>query len=319
MKHIIAEIIPHGSAVKEFRLRRQDHAPLPAWQPGAHIVLRFAGSDGTQYERHYSLLGEPAASDAYRIAVLRLGDGKGGSRCLHEEMAPGMEIDVSGPFDSFPLAPVPAPVPAPARIMLIAGGIGITPLMSMAYALGARGIPFELHYLAHSAQRLVLLAELRAIPNAHIVLHVSEESGRTDLDALLGAYADGATVYACGPVPLLQAIERSGARLGWPAKAMRFESFGARVQASDQPLTVELAMSQLTLTVQPGTSILDALIAADVFVAYECKRGECGNCYTQVVQGRPVHRDLCLTQQQRAAGMCTCVSWADGGKLVLDL
>jgi vanillate O-demethylase ferredoxin subunit len=313
MKHVISEIITHGSAVKEFRLRRQDHAPLPAWQPGSHIVLRFAGSDGTQYENHYSLVGEPAAGDAYRIAVLRLGDGKGGSRCLHDEMAPGMEIDVTGPFDSFPLAPEPG------SIMLIAGGIGITPMVSMAHALGARGIPFELHYLAHSAQRLVLLEELRAIPNANIVLHVSEESGRTDLDAMLGAHADGATFYACGPVPLLQALERSGTRLGWPVKAMHFESFGARVQESDEPLTVELAMSQMTVTVQPGTSILDALIAADVFVSYECKRGECANCYTQVLEGKPVHRDVILTQEQRAVGMCTCVSWASGGRLVLDL
>lgn len=319
MNHVISEIIPHGSAVKEFRLRRQDRAPLPAWQPGSHIVLRFAGRDGMQHENHYSLVGEPASNDAYRIAVLRLDDGKGGSRCLHDEMAPGMEIDVTGPFDSFPLAPAPDPGPEPGSIMLIAGGIGITPMVSMAHALGARGMPFELHYLAHSAQRLVLLEELRGIPNANIVLHVSEESGRTDLDAMLGAHADGATFYACGPVPLLQALERTGTRLGWPAKAMHFESFGARAQESDEPLTVELAMSQMTVTVQPGTSILDALIAADVFVSYECKRGECANCYTQVLEGAPVHRDVILTQAQRAVGMCTCVSWASGGRLVLDL
>ena len=220
--------------------------------------------------------------------------------------------------------PLPrAPLPEAPRVLLIAGGIGITPLVSMAHALGARGLPFELHYLARHADRLVLMDELRAIPHAAIVSHLSQEGGRADLAALLGPYRPGDSFYACGPVALLQSLAETGTLLGWPASAMRFESFGPRAQAEDAPLTVELALSQMTVEVQPGTSILDALIAADVFVSYECKRGECGSCYTPVLEGLLQHRDVCLTPAMRSAGMCTCVSWAgqpgQPSRLVLEL
>jgi vanillate O-demethylase ferredoxin subunit len=315
MNHVIAAITPHGSAVKEFRIARADGSTLPAWPPGAHIVLRFAGRDGTQYERHYSLVGPAGAAASYRIAVLRLDDGQGGSRTLFDDMGAGTPIEVDGPFDSFPLLPADGP----ARVVLVAGGIGITPLVSMAHALSARGQPFELHYLVHSASRLALLDELRAIPHARLVLHVSDQEGRADLAAILGRHAGQDACYACGPVALMQALREAAAQLDWPAGALHTESFGARAQPGDAALTVELSMSQTTLTVPPGQSILDAMIAADIFVSYECKRGECGNCYAAVLEGAPLHRDLCLTPEQRAVGMCTCVSWAGGGKLVLEL
>ncbi|KQV90219.1 hypothetical protein ASD15_23120 [Massilia sp. Root351] len=316
MSHVIASVAALGAAVKEFHIRRQDGAPLPDWQPGAHIVLRFAAADGTVFENHYSLVGVAGPADTYRIAVQREAHGKGGSRCLHDEFGAGSTLEVSGPFNSFPLSAAQES----ARVVLIAGGIGITPLVSMAHALG---MPFELHYLARSADRLVLMEELRAIPHAAIVPHLSQEDGRADLAALLGPYRAGGTFYACGPVALLQSLAETGSQLGWPAGAMRFESFGPRAQTEDAPLTVELALSQMTVEVQPGTSILDALIAADVFVSYECKRGECGSCYTPVLQGRPQHRDVCLTPAMRSAGMCTCVSWAgqtgQSSRLVLEL
>ncbi|WP_296000834.1 PDR/VanB family oxidoreductase [Rugamonas sp.] len=245
--------------------------------------------------------------------MLREAHGKGGSRSLHEQLAVGSGVDVSGPFDSFPLAPEEG------RTVLVAGGIGITPLLSMAHALNARGQPFELHYLVRSEERLVLLDELRALPHAQVTVHVSERQGRADPAAILGRYQDGAQCYACGPVALLQALERAAAEQGWPGDAVHVESFGARAQDGDQPLTVELTLSEITLTVAPGTSILDALIEADVFVSYECKRGECGSCFAQVSDGMPLHRDVCLTGPQRAQGMCTCVSWAGSERLVLEL
>lgn len=321
MSHVIASVAALGAAVKEFHIRRQDGAPLPDWQPGAHIVLRFAAADGTAFENHYSLVGVPGAAETYRIAVQREDHGKGGSRCLHDEFGPGSTLEVTGPFNSFVLAA--APLQEQPRVLLIGGGIGITPLVSMAHALGALDMPFELHYLARSADRLVLMDELRAIPRAAIVPHLSQQGGRAGLAGLLGPYREGDSVYACGPVALLQSLAEAGTQLGWPASAMHFESFGPRAQTQDAPLTVELALSQMTVEVQPGTSILDALIAADVFVSYECKRGECGSCYTQVLEGQPQHRDVCLTPAMRSAGMCTCVSWAgqpgQASRLVLEL
>ena len=327
MSHVIASVAALGAAVKEFRIRRRDGAPLPDWQPGSHIVLRFAAADGTAFENRYSLVGVPGAAGTYRIAVQREQHGKGGSRCLHDEFGPGSTVEVTGPFNSFPLAAAPRAPQQPQResprTLLVAGGIGITPMVSMAHALGSLGMPFTLHYLARSTDRLVLMDELRAIPHAAIVPHLSQEVGRASLAALLGPYLAGDSFYACGPVALLQSLADAGVRLGWPAGAMHFESFGPRAHAGDAPLTVELALSQMTVEVRPGTSILDALIAADVFVSYECKRGECGSCYTPVLEGQPQHRDVCLTPAMRNAGMCTCVSWAgqagQASRLVLEL
>ncbi|MYN07505.1 PDR/VanB family oxidoreductase [Pseudoduganella aquatica] len=318
MSHVITHAAQLGGSVKEFHLRRKDGAPLPGWKPGSHIVLRFADAGGKAYENHYSLIGMPGPADSYRIAVQREEHGKGGSRTLHDEFGPGREVALSGPFNSFPLLAQP-PSQVPPRTLLIAGGIGITPMVSMAHALGARGQSFELHYLAHSRDKLVLMDELRTIPHGAMTEHISQESGRADLTALLGAYHEGDSFYACGPAPLLQALAAASAQQGWPASAMHFESFGARAQPDDAPLTVELSLSQITLEVQPGTPILDALIAADIFVSYDCKRGECGSCYTQVLEGQPLHRDVCLTPSMRTTGMCTCVSWAAPGRLVLEL
>lgn len=311
MSHIITQVIAHNAQVKEFHIARADGAALPDWQPGAHVMLAFTAADGVRHEKHYSLIGAPGPASTYRIAVQREEQGKGGSRSLHEEFAAGSAVELSGPFNSFPLAP------AQGRVLLIAGGIGITPMISMAHALAAQGAPFELHYLARDASRLVLRNELPG--GALLTTHLSQEGGRADLAAMLGTYQEGAAFYACGPAALLQALADTGAALGWPAKAMHFESFGARSEAGDGPLTVELALSGMTVEVQPGTSILDALIAADVFVSYDCKRGECGNCYTQVQEGEALHRDVCLTPSMRTQGMCTCVSWAKPGRLVLEL
>lgn len=315
MDCVVTAIVGHGPAVKEFQLRRADGQPLPPWTPGAHVSLRFAAADGTSFENRYSLVGAAGKADRYRIAVQREADGKGGSRCLHDEVAVGHPVQVAGPFDGFALRP-PA---ASARITLVGGGIGITPLVSMAHALRAQGIPFRLHYLARDAGRLPLLDELRAIAPEAVAVHLSASAGRIDPAAVLGAHEPGHHLYACGPVALMQALADAGARLGWPANALHFESFGARAASADRPLTVTLSLSGMTVEVAPGTSILDALIDAGALVAYDCKRGECGSCYAEVGGGAPIHRDVCLTPAMRAQGMCTCVSWADGPGLTLAL
>lgn len=317
MDALITEVLALGAGVKEFHLRRSDGAALPDWRAGAHVVLDFAARDGRRFEKYYSLVGRPGAGHAYRIAVQREEAGNGGSRCLHEEFGPGRTLGLRGPFNSFALADVPPGLP---RVILVGGGIGITPLVSMAYTLGAQGQAFTLHYLARDRERLVFLDELQAIPGARIVTHVSGESGRIDPGALLGGWAAGDSLYACGPAPLLQALAEVARGAGWPDGAVHVESFGARPQSGDGPLTVALSLSGISVEVAPGTSILDALIAADVFVSWDCKRGECGSCYTEVLEGAPLHRDVCLTPAMRSRGMCTCVSWAAApGRLVLAL
>lgn len=323
MNYVIANTVQRGEHIREFQLRREDGAALPAWQPGAHLVLRFAAADGRRFEKHYSLIGKAGQAgqtddaDHYRIAVQREDEGSGGSRCLHEEYGSGGVLAVDGPFNSFPLETAQ---PADAQVVLVGGGIGITPLIPMAHALHAQGTPFTLHYLAATREDMALLDELDGLPPGAVTPHASRESGRADLAALLGAYRPGRSLYACGPVSLSQALAAVATAMGWPADALHFESFGTRAAQDDGVLTVELSLSGTTVEVRPGTSILDALIAADAFVSYECKRGECGNCYTRVVEGAPLHRDVCLTPAMRSEGMCTCVSWAAApGRLVLEL
>lgn len=311
MKLLIQATVAHGAEVRELRLRHPLGHALPAWPAGAHLKLHLPQADGADIERHYSLIGTPGETVEYRIAVLKDPKSRGGSRQVHEQLREGQTLKAEGPFNSFPLQT------GSGRIVLVAGGIGITPLHAMAHELNRQGKAFELHYLARSSERLVLLDELRALPQAQIHLHLG--AAPPDLAALLGPFQSGYSLHACGPVPLLNALREQASAQGWPASSQHFESFGARVDAQDRPIRLHLAQSGISLDVPVGTSLLDALIQAEQFVSFECKRGECGQCWTPVLAGEPVHRDVCLTPAQRAAGLCTCVGWARSGELTLDL
>lgn len=314
MRYLIEAIVQHGADVKEFRLVPADGAAAPSWQPGAHIEIEFASLAGVRFRNAYSLLGVSKAPDAcLRIAVQREASGRGGSRVLHDEFRPGMALEASAPADAFSLHA------GAVRTVLLAGGIGITPISAMAQALDAAGRPFELHYLVRERGRLVLMDELSPLRHMALSTYATADGGRPPLDALIGPYVEGSELHASGPSSLLDAIRRHAAALGWPASCVHVESFGARSGDGDRPLRVHLRLSDLRIEVAPGTSILDAMLAADAFVSYDCKRGECGNCYAQVHAGTPLHRDVCLTPAQRAQGMTTCVSWAAGEELVLDL
>ncbi|WIT14195.1 PDR/VanB family oxidoreductase [Paucibacter sediminis] len=311
MKLVVHQILQHGAAVREIRLRDLQGQVLPAWHAGAHLRLQLPLAQGEPLQRHYSLLGPEGAAQEYRIAVLQDPNSRGGSRWIHTQLREGALLEVDAPVDSFPLQA------GQGRSVLVGGGIGITPMHAMAHALNARGQDFELHYLARSAERLVLLDELRALPHARLHLHVGGTAAA--LDDMLGRYQAGASLHGCGPVPLLNTLRERGAALGWPEAALHFESFGARAASGDRPLRVHMALSGKSVDVAPGTSILDALIAADAFVPYDCKRGECGQCHSRVLDGSPLHRDLCLSAAQREQGLCICVGWASSAELTLEL
>ena len=314
MTYYVSRIVQHGPVVKEFCIRKQDDSALTPWEAGAHVRLSFCLKNGEPIERHYSLVGEPGVCDEYRIAVLNEIHGTGGSAHLHANVQVGDLLTLSGPFNSFPMQATTG------RTILIAGGIGITPLVSMAHVLAHADGQCEMHYLARSQDRLVLIDEVRAALPGKIFVHLTgKDRARVKLHHLLGTYSPGSTIYACGPNSLLHDVEDAARLLGWPHHALHFESFGARSAQSDKPVLVHLALSDMTLEVFPGSSILDAMIKADVFVSYECKRGECANCFAQVIDGVPLHRDVCLSEQQRNVGMCTCVSWASSQNLTLEL
>lgn len=311
MRYRIDAIVQHGQHVKEFRLVPADGSAAPPWLAGAHIELVIEAEGGREHRNRYSLVGVPGPQ--LRIAVQREQNGHGGSRALHERYQAGMEIEASAPREDFRLHQ------GALRNVLLAGGIGITPMLSMACALDAAGAAFELHYLARERERMVLLDELAALRHGRIERYATGTDGRPALGDLIGRWSEGSELHACGPAPLLQAIRAVVASQGWPAANVHVESFGARSAAGDRLLRVHLRQSDIKVDVQPGTPILDALIAADAFVSYDCRRGECGNCFAPVLAGRPLHRDVCLTPAQRAEGMTTCVSWAEGDELVLDL
>ncbi|PGH51994.1 PDR/VanB family oxidoreductase [Streptomyces sp. Ru87] len=294
-------------------LRHPAGAALPPWEPGAHIDLDLGGGR----VRQYSLCGDPADPSRWRIAVLREPAGRGGSAHVHDRLTEGSTVRVRGPRNHFPFAPVPG-----GRCLFVAGGIGITPLLPMAAAADAAGADWRLLYGGRGRASMAFLDELARYGD-RVSVRPQDEYGLLDLDAWLAEPREGTLVYACGPEPLLAAVEERCAA-SWPAGALRTERFHPREQgepARAGAFEVELARSGKTVTVPPDRSVLQAVEEAGVTVLSSCQEGTCGTCETNVLEGEPDHRDSLLTEDERAAGetMMICVSRSRGPRLVLDL
>ncbi len=285
-------------------------AELPSWEPGAHIDVVL----GPDLERQYSLCGDPGDRTSWRIAVLREPDGRGGSRRLHDEIGVGAELVVRGPRNEFPLD-------ASGRHLLIAGGIGITPLLPMVRELEAAGSDWRLVYGGRRTSSMAFLDELAAYGD-RVTIWPEDENGLLDLAGLLGEPRPDTRVYCCGPGALIDAVEeRCG---GWPAGALHVERFRPRAGALDGVATafeVHLDASGITLTIGPDQTIADAVEAAGVDIMTSCREGTCGTCETTVLEGVPDHRDSLLTEDEKAANdtMMICCSRSVSARLVLDL
>lgn len=284
---------------------------LPAWTAGSHIDLLCSAQ-----WRSYSLCGNPAERDCWRIAVLRETQSRSGSVWLHEQALPGTVLRVRGPRNHFRLDE------SMCDYLLIAGGIGITPILAMADRLRALGKRYHLCYLGRSRRELAYLERLQREHGAALSMHISDEGSRCDLPALLGEYASVDAVYACGPERLLDALtdlmKDSSARL-------HVEYFSAHdaaaPQPDDRPFSIELADSGLSFEVPVGVTVLQTLRAAGIDVASDCEEGLCGSCQVEVRAGDIDHRDRVLTEAERASGraMLSCCSRARGERLVLGL
>ncbi|MGH3387827.1 MAG: PDR/VanB family oxidoreductase [Actinomadura sp.] len=287
---------PHGAA-------------LPAWEPGAHLSLRLPNG----LTREYSLCGDPADPTRYAVAVQRERNSRGGSACVHERLRVGDLVEVDGPRNNFALEDAPAH-------LLIAGGIGITPIKAMADSLAARGTTWRLLYCGATRTRMAFTEELAALAG-NVTVHADDEAGGPpDLTEALRGLPDGALVYCCGPEPLLRAVETA---LPDPTR-LRVERFRAPEPApagGDTPFTVTCGRSGGSFTVEPGVSILKTLRAGGIDLPSSCEEGICGTCETRVLSGEPEHRDFLLTDAEKTAGgsMMLCVSRARGPELVLDL
>jgi vanillate O-demethylase ferredoxin subunit len=309
----VTDIRDEAVGIRSFDLRDPGGADLPPFEAGAHVGVTVELPDGRAAERHYSLLGDPRDRNRYRIAVLLEAEGRGGSRLMHEGIEAGSSLRVSPPENGFPLREAE-------HSILIAGGIGITPILSMVRTLGPRGGSYELHYAARTPARMAFREDIEALAGRNAHFYVPDVGRRTvDLEAILATPSQGARVYVCGPPAMIRAVALVGDQAGWPKDRIHFESFGAHQRAGDRAIEVHLERSGLTLQVGPGEAILDALLNAGVWAPYECRRGACGSCMTRVVAGEPDHRDVCLSQELRDQYMCTCVSRARSRHLTLDL
>jgi ferredoxin-NADP reductase/nitrite reductase/ring-hydroxylating ferredoxin subunit len=288
--------------------------PLPLLAPGAHLNLTTPSG----LVRQYSVVNGPSERATIIIGIKLEPDSRGGSKSMHVAARDGTILQASVPRNTFPLAP------AGKLPILVAGGIGITPLISMAQALHARGEAFELHYFVRSAEYVSFRARLSALGGA-VRLHVGlnpQQTGAMLCEILHGRPLEQSKVYACGPGPMLATVKDTALAGGIAADDIHFEYFkNDAQQAPGAPFTVRLKRSAQEFDVPPGKTLLHALHEQGIEVEASCEQGVCGSCFTNVLAGDIEHHDLYLSAAEKASGKCMmpCVSRARGGTLVLDL
>lgn len=309
MKLTVAEQAAVTADVSTFAFAHPRRPLLPAWEPGAHVDVHLP--DGAV--RQYSLYGDPAERGRYRIAVKREDAGRGGSRWIHDHLKPGDEIFVCAPRNHFALNPDAA------RHVLIAGGIGVTPLLAMARRLAAQGADFAVHFCARSRQAAPLVDALEAVCGDRLTLWLSGEGRRMDVGAVLDQAA-GADLYVCGPQALTQAVEAAAAARGWPESRYHTEHFAARLDADFRPEPFEavIASTGRRLQVPADRSLLAVLREAGFVRGSSCEIGVCGTCECGYRDGAVIHRDVVLPFEARKSRLMPCVSRAIG-TLTLDL
>ncbi|QID16217.1 oxidoreductase [Nitrogeniibacter mangrovi] len=290
-----------------------DGRPLPPAEAGAHIDLCLPNG----LVRQYSIARQSEAG--YELGILRDPASRGGSACVHETLVEGATLQISPPRNLFPLA-------ADARrSLLFAGGIGITPIIAMADALHAAGADFELHYATRSRDRAAYLDRLATAPYAdrvHCYHDDTPEAGRLDAAALLAHPQPGTHLYVCGPNGFMDHVIDRARAAGWAEADVHSERFAAPAidTADDGSFAIEIASSGQTIQVAPEQSAIAALHAAGFDVPLSCEQGICGTCLTRVLDGEPDHRDMFLTEAERAANdrFTPCCSRGKG-RLLLDL
>ncbi len=314
----VSQITWEADSVLSFRLTRiESDAPLPEWEPGAHIDVRVA--DGST--RQYSLCGDPDDRSGWQIAVLRERDGRGGSAYLHDQLRVGDRLLVTRPKNRFALEDA-------SYIALVAGGIGITPMIAMAERLHRDGRGFHLTYGGRSVGSMAFVRRLAALGD-NVTLLPEDTAGRPDLDRILTDLPADGLVYVCGPLPLLRAAEAAAERIrGANSDVVRFELFSRAGVEPEAPASIDadtyelvLARSGHTLRLAPEADILDVVLALGVDIENDCQEGICGSCLTSILSGTVDHRDLVLTrrEQERMDQMLICVSRPTSPRLELSL
>jgi ferredoxin-NADP reductase len=306
-------VVAHDQDVVTLTFAGADGAPLPPWRPGAHIDIHLPSGR----LRQYSLCGDPADSDRYRIAVRCIPDGGGGSAEVHDVLSVGSQVTTNGPRNAFPLT-VPGYGSPAQRLRFVAAGIGITPILPMMRHVDGLGVEWSMLYAGRSSDSLPFLDEVAEF-GERVEIRTDDEHGVPTAAQLLGDCPDGTAVYACGPAPMLTAIR--AALAGRDDVELHFERFAAPPVIDGEEFSVCLASTGATVRVGAEETLLSALQRADVWPPYSCRQGFCGTCRTRVLDGRVDHRDTLLTDPERDAGMMLiCISRAaKGHRLTLDV
>ena len=301
-----------------FHLVSTDGRPLPECAPGAHIDVHLPG----QIIRQYSICNTPTATSGYDIAVLKDPNSRGGSQAMHELVQAGQSIQISLPRNMFALAQ------SANHHVLIAGGIGITPLFSMAEHLHQQGKSFELHYCVRAPERAAFLSELRGAAykdRVSFYFDIGGDASKLNAAEVLRAHASlsGSHLYICGPVGFIEMVNTEAGRSGVDSQKIHIEHFSGKptTVVGDQPFEIRLQRSGISVTVPPDLTALEALHNAGIEVPISCAQGICGTCMVKVIEGEIDHRDSYLTDDERNAqdNFLPCCSRAKSIYLTVDL
>lgn len=296
----------------------ENGAPLPAWQPGAHIDVHLRAG----LVRQYSLTGDSTARHHYHICVARDAQSRGGSHYVHETLRPGQRLTISAPRNLFPLAPA-------GKVILLAAGIGITPLYAMMQALEAGSVPFALHYYVKQRGDAAFLSAL-SVPFRHGSCQIwySDEghSPRCHLPDELREPAGSTQVYLCGPAGFMTHLQQQALALGWPASQLHTEAFKPAAiggpASTEETFSVTLARSGQQFTIPADRTIASVLLEQNVAVPLSCEMGMCGACLTRVIEGEVDHRDTVQSAAEKSSSdqaIALCCSRARSAHLLLDM
>ncbi len=304
-----------ATGIFSYELGRPDGAALPAFSAGSHIDVQVPGG----LTRQYSLCNDAAEQHRYRIAVLRDVGSRGGSAGMHDQLKEGDTLLISEPRNHFPLVHAQ-------RTLLLAGGIGVTPLLSMAQRLATSGADFALHYATRSVMRTAFRDEIAASSYAHRVqFHFDDGDAaqKLQLRQLLAKPDAGTHIYVCGPTGFIDWVVQTARDLAWPPEQVHLEYFGAAPQetSGDGTFQVKIASSGASYEVAAGQTVVQALQELGIEITTSCEQGVCGTCITRVLQGECDHRDLYFTDEEKARNdqFTPCCSRAKSAVLVLDL
>lgn len=303
----VSKIVTESVDIVSLELVHPDGHELPAWKPGAHLDVQLV----TRQQRQYSLCGDPDDRSRYRVAVLREEFSRGASMYIHTYLREGRTVWARPPRNLFPVLPAE-------EYLLLAAGIGITPILPMAFQLRQVDAAFSMHFAVQDAAHLPFGNEIERLGD-RVTINSREHAGRLDLEALLAEPRPGLAVYSCGPTRFTNAVESAMAH--WPAGSLHLERFEPKpiVARPNEPFTVRAARSGVDVEVPADMTMLKALDAAGVPVPpSSCLRGVCGSCALRVINGTPEHRDS-LTTDPESMTIYPCVSRASSSNISVDL